>query len=251
MLSVITACYNSEKSIERTIKSVLEQSTNQIEHIFIDGESNDRTVQIIESYRKKYEEIGIKMVLVSEKDNGIFDAMNKGIKLSTGSIIGLLNSDDWYEPNTASLVIETFRNNPGLDIVMGAIYIHKGTNIITKRPKKSIYVTSRNFNHPAMFASKECYRAIGFYGESDFSWYLKSLKMNRKIMFLNNILTNFSAGGVSTRIKVHDIPHNIKCRYKMYRENGYSHYYFLECVFQEIAKYCIYENSGGVDIDES
>ena len=242
MLSIVTACYNSEKSIERTIKSVLGQSTNRIEHIFIDGSSKDKTVSIIESYRKKYEEKGIKMVVVCERDNGIYDAMNKGIKLSKGSVIGLLNSDDWYEPNTVSLVMKTFHNNPGLDIAMG-VYIHNGSKIITKRPQKSGFITSRNFNHPAMFVSKECYQAVGPYGEDDFSWYLKALKMNRQVILLKNVLTNFSAGGISTRIRICDIPQNVKYRYKIYRENGYSHFYFFECIFQEVAKYCLYENN--------
>lgn len=240
MLSVVTVCYNSEKTIERTIKSVLEQSTDQVEHIFVDGDSKDKTVSIIESYQGKYEEKGIKMTVISEKDKGIYDAMNKGIRLSTGSVIGFLNSDDWYETDTVSVVMEAFNNNPKADIVMGAAYIHNGTKILVKRPKKSIIITSRNFNFPGMFVRRECYQSVGFYEECDFDWYLRALKKKRQIAFIKNILVNFSAGGVSTQIKCHDILRNIKYRYKLYRNNGYSRFYFLECVVQDIAKYFFY-----------
>ena len=240
MLSIVTVCYNSEKTIEHTIQSVLNQSINQFEHIFIDGASKDRTVSIIESYRKKYEEKDIRMIVISEKDKGIYDAMNKGIQLSTGSIIGFLNGDDWYELDTISAVLETFNNNLEADIVMGAAYIHNGDRIIIKSPRKSGIITSRNFNMPGMFVKKECYQTVGFYGENDFDWYLRALKKKKQVVFIKNILVNFSAGGVSTRIKIHDVPRNIKYRYKIYRDNGYSRVYFFECMIQDTAKYLFY-----------
>ena len=244
MLSVITVCYNGEKTIERTIKSVLNQSTNQVEHIFIDGNSRDRTVSIIESYRKQYEDKGIKMSVISEKDNGIYDAMNKGIRLSTGSAIGFLNSDDWYEPDTVSIVLEEFKKNVNADIVMGSMYIQNRGKVITKIPHKSFVITSRNFNHPAMFVTRECYQNVGSYINDqrmfgDFDWYLRALKKKKNILYIRDVLVDFSVGGVSTKKSLRNALIKIKYRYSTYRDNGYSKLYFFECVFQELAKYCL------------
>ena len=92
-ISIITACYNSEKTIEDTILSIEGQKAPQIEHIIIDGGSTDRTLEIIEFYEEKISRV------ISEPDNGIYDAMNKGISITSGDIIGILNSDDVYADN--------------------------------------------------------------------------------------------------------------------------------------------------------
>ena len=91
LVSIITVCYNSEKVISSALESVLKQSYKNIEHIVIDGLSQDNTLSIIKEYEPLFEG---RMVVVSEKDEGIYDAINKGIKLAKGSIIGILNSDD-------------------------------------------------------------------------------------------------------------------------------------------------------------
>lgn len=95
-ISVITVSFNSEHTISDTIESVLNQTYNDIEYIIVDGSSSDNTMQIIKEYESKFEMSGKKLKWISEKDNGIYDAMNKGIKLSSGEVIGLLNSDDYY-----------------------------------------------------------------------------------------------------------------------------------------------------------
>ena len=92
--SIITVCYNSEKTIERTITSLRNQSYQNFEYIIIDGGSTDSTLEIIKK------NLDVVSILVSEKDEGIYDAMNKGIDLASGEIIGIINSDDWYENDT-------------------------------------------------------------------------------------------------------------------------------------------------------
>ena len=93
-VSVITVCYNSARTIEATIQSILMQTYSNIEYIIIDGASRDNTLDIIKKYEKEFNG---RLTVVSEPDNGIYDAMNKGIRMATGEVIGLLNSDDTYE----------------------------------------------------------------------------------------------------------------------------------------------------------
>ena len=98
-VSIITVCYNSAKTIEHTIKSVAGQDYGNIEYIIIDGGSTDGTLDIIDRYKDKIS------VLVSEPDEGIYDAMNKGISIASGELIGMINSDDWYGPYTVSAAV--------------------------------------------------------------------------------------------------------------------------------------------------
>ncbi len=92
-ISVITVCYNSEATVEQTIQSVLAQSHTDIEYIVVDGASTDRTLEIINKYKDQIS------VVISEKDKGIYDAMNKGLARVTGDVVGILNSDDLYKNN--------------------------------------------------------------------------------------------------------------------------------------------------------
>lgn len=93
-VSVLTPCYNSESTIEQTLISIENQTYKNIEYIIIDGGSVDRTLALIEEHRNKLPQ---RITIVSEKDHGIYDAMNKGICLAKGQLIGIVNSDDWYE----------------------------------------------------------------------------------------------------------------------------------------------------------
>jgi glycosyltransferase involved in cell wall biosynthesis len=108
-ITIITVCYNSEKTIKTTLDSVANQTFKKIEHIIIDGKSSDKTISIV----KKYPHI---KKIISEPDKGIYDAMNKGIKIATGDIIGFLNSDDFYSSNgVISKMAATFEEVPSLD----------------------------------------------------------------------------------------------------------------------------------------
>ncbi|MEM5831420.1 MAG: glycosyltransferase family 2 protein, partial [Candidatus Aenigmatarchaeota archaeon] len=105
-ISIITPSFNSEKTIEETIKSVLSQTYNDIEYLIIDGGSRDRTLEIVDKYKDKISKI------VSEPDKGIYDGMNKGIKLATGEIVGILNSDDLYfDESVIENVMKAFKEN--------------------------------------------------------------------------------------------------------------------------------------------
>ena len=97
LISVVTVCFNSERTISRTIESVLNQSYPIYEYLIVDGRSSDKTMDIVKEFEPLFNG---KMKVISEADNGIYDAMNKGILMAKGKLIGILNSDDWYEPDT-------------------------------------------------------------------------------------------------------------------------------------------------------
>ena len=117
-ISIITVVKNSSNTIEKTIKSVLAQEYKNLEYIIIDGGSTDGTLEIIKEYKKNIS------IFLTEKDNGIWDAMNKGIKIAKGDIIGFLNSDDNYNPSTINIVNNYF-NNYDIDFLFGTVKKHK------------------------------------------------------------------------------------------------------------------------------
>ena len=106
LISIITVCYNSENTIQKTIESITNQTYQNIEYIIIDGKSTDRTLEIINNNKGKISKI------VSEKDNGIYDAFNKGLKLYTGDLVGFVNSDDILTPNAIEILVRYYKNYP-------------------------------------------------------------------------------------------------------------------------------------------
>ena len=115
-VSIITVSYNSASTIKDTIESVASQTYDNIEYIVVDGNSKDKTVDIVTSYSKVIDKV------VSEPDKGIYDAMNKGVQLATGDIVGILNSDDFYETTTViEDIVKHFKNNKSSDIVFGDV----------------------------------------------------------------------------------------------------------------------------------
>lgn len=242
-ISIVTACYNSASTISRTIESVLSQSTSPYEHILVDGGSTDDTLSIIESYRDQYQAKDISLTVISEPDRGVYDAMNKGIHAASGDIIGLLNSDDYYEKDAMEILMREVKNDPA-DIYMGGIYIHNGSQIIRKYAKFSRrYQTSRNFNHPAMFATRKVYNEVGDYivgnVHNDYEWYLRALKMGKRVHIIPEIMTNFVIGGVSSQKSFKNTLKRIGLKYEVYERNGYSKLYMIECIGQELAKYVL------------
>ena len=103
-ISIITVCYNSEKTLQRTINSIKNQNLKNLEYIFIDGCSEDKTLEIINKNKVELENQGIKVIIISEPDSGLYNAMNKGIRLAKGEVISILNSDDYYLDGTLKIV---------------------------------------------------------------------------------------------------------------------------------------------------
>lgn len=200
-ISIITVCLNSEKTIERCIKSVLNQKYNKanIELIIIDGKSIDRTIKIIEKYKSKI------FHFESKKDKGIYDAMNKGIKMSTGDIIGILNSDDFYYPDTFNIVNKYF-NKYKIDYLFGSVdhlKIYHGFY-----PKKIWYKLNIVPSHSvSFFIKRKSQLKIGLYDNkfkysSDRDLFYRLVKSNFKGMATNKneIFGKFAIDGLSSRL---------------------------------------------------
>lgn len=204
-ISIITVSFNAEKTIERTIKSVLSQDYNYIEYILIDGFSTDGTMNIVEKYQK-----GIDIV-ISEKDNGIYDAINKGILLATGDIIGLLNADDeFFDNNVITKVANVFNNTPNLESIIGDIVFQSDSNKIIRKytsRRWSVNLFSWGFMppHPSFYCKRVNFIKNGLYNTSfkiaaDFDLLIRFLKINNiSYRYVPVVFVKMKMGGASTR----------------------------------------------------
>lgn len=239
-VSIVTVTYNSEKTLGITMESVLTQTYDRIEYLIIDGASSDGTVSLAESYRERMEQKGIRLRIVSEPDSGIYDAMNKGIQLAEGDIIGILNSNDWYEPDTVETVVKEFAQE-NCDLLFANIRMHKrdGSSFVKKARIRS-FQTSRDWNHPTMFVRADVYKSHPFRNKGihdDYGCYLQIAKEGYRMITLDKVLANFRMGGVSNHKSLKEAVQRIKDRYRWcYRVNGYSRWYLLECIAIEAAK---------------
>ena len=243
LVSIVTVCYNSENTVRATIESVLAQTYDKIEYLIIDGASSDGTVAIAEEYREKFAEKGYEYKIVSEKDNGIYDAMNKGINMAQGEIVGIINSDDWYEPIAIETAVNTY-NEEKYDMFYADINLIKANGqIMVKKSKKDRFPTSRHWNHPTSFVTKETYNELGAFRcegiHDDFDLFLRIRKAGKKIVIRNIVLANFRTGGTSNDKTLKKCVRRCKDRYRCYRNNKYSRLYFIECAAIEAAKFIL------------
>lgn len=206
--SIVTVSFNSQKTIERTIESVLGQTYHNIEYCIVDGNSKDGTVDIIKKYHSQYPDI---IKYVSEPDKGIYDAMNKGIRMATGDIIGIVNSDDWLEPNALQIVYDSLAaNNFNLDsLYTGGIKFHEKNKDTVLLPdmslmkRKSKQYFMGGIKHPATFVPRKVYDSIGLYDidmriSADTDFILRCYFGDVNFVVVSHVLSNMSEGGIST-----------------------------------------------------
>ena len=200
-VSIITVCFNSSPTILDTINSVNIQDYKHIEHIFIDGGSSDDTLSIIKSNCNRNK------IIISEKDSGIYDAMNKGLENATGDVIGFLNSDDLFANTNAVSRIMTLMSNSNI-VVGGIEMINSKNKIIRKWMPKSYNPTNIENNfypHPAFYIKNNLLVRVGNYNlkyevSSDFDWMLRCLlNSNDKVSILEEYIVTMRLGGKSTK----------------------------------------------------
>ena len=207
-LSIITATFNSEDTIERCLNSVIDSNIYNYEHIIIDGVSNDKTINII----KKYQKINPNIKLISELDKGIYDALNKGIIKSTGDIIGFLHSDDFFQTKFILSEIISRVEKENLDGIYGDLNYVNGDI----PPKIIRRWRSNDFNlrflkngwmppHPTLFLKKQVYKKYGLFNlnykiSADYDFMLRILKVvNLKVQYLPKVVTSMQLGGASNK----------------------------------------------------
>lgn len=195
LVSIITVVLNGELFIEQTINSVLQQNYSNIEYIIIDGGSSDNTLNIIKQYETKID------YWQSAKDNGLYFAMNKGISMAKGNIIGILNADDYYTIDTVKNVVESYIQTSA-DVFHGDISLISNSNPIRIKPNYDAMFQQPSIFHPTCFVKKTVYEAIGAFDtnykiSADYDFLLRCMKNNYTFQYIPQILCYFRYGGMS------------------------------------------------------
>lgn len=206
LITVVTVCFNSALTIRKTIESVLKQTYHYYEYIIVDGNSTDQTVQIAREYEDMFQG---RLQIISEPDEGIYDAMNKGIRMAKGKIVGLINSNDYYEEDALKKITDAY-TGADLEIVYGMereftkdgalrdiVFYHHA------------FLTERMINHPTCFVTKATYDTIGYFdiqykASGDYDFMLKAF-FSKRVTFtpVYEIIANFYFGGMSGKREAH------------------------------------------------
>lgn len=197
LVTIITVVFNSVNTLEQAIKSVINQSYPNIEYIVIDGGSNDGSVEVIEKFSSRVN------YWISEKDEGIYYAMNKALKQASGAIIGILNSDDWYERNAIELAVNYYCSNLDVDIIHGLLrFIGANEKPDSVVGHYSSFLDNGMIEHPTCFIKKSLYDRVGdfntnYRSAADYEWMLRARRVGAEFLFIPELLTNFRRGGMS------------------------------------------------------
>lgn len=202
-ISIVTATYNSAATVRDTLQSIAGQTYENIEHIIVDGVSSDQTLHIVAQYPHVAR-------VSSEKDKGIYDAMNKGIQIASGEVIGILNSDDFYNSNQVIENVMRLFQDQTVDAVYGDLqYVHPRDTSKIVRTWKSGEFNKRNFYfgwmppHPSFFVRKKAYEQFGYFNlalktAADYEIMLRFLfKNDMRVKYLPEVLVKMRTGGAS------------------------------------------------------
>ena len=207
MISIITATFNSAKTLKDTIQSVLRQTNKDFEYLIIDGGSTDETIDIVKSYESEFSG---RLKWVSEKDQGIYDAMNKGIKMASGDVVGILNSDDYFTSDDILQTVDNAFKSHEIDAIYGDIHFIRDGN-----PQKCVrYYSSRMFRpfwlrfgfmpaHPSFYCKREVFEKAGLYSldykiGADYEMMVRLFKKYRiKSLYINKDFVTMRTGGAS------------------------------------------------------
>lgn len=203
-ISIITVAYNAEKYIEGTIKSVLNQSYRNVEYIIVDGNSTDKTLAICDMYKSQID------VLISEPDNGLYDAMNKGIQKASGDVIGILNADDFYNTTEVlSDVAHAFESTQADCIYGDLVYVEaEDTSKVTRKwisgnYQKNAFLKGWMPPHPTFFVLKKHYTSFGSYNTdlksaADYELMLRMIHKHQiQPFYIPTVMVRMRVGGVS------------------------------------------------------
>ena len=204
LFSIITVSRNSSATIKQTLDSVLNQTLVAHEYIVIDGASTDGTVEIIKSYESRFRDKGIPFQWVSETDKGIYQAMNKGVSRAQGEIIGIINSDDWYEADTLASVAAHYSSHSRPAIVYGMLKSFYRGHPYAIGAIFHRFLTLTTIFHASTFVTKRVYDTIGLFAEcyriaADYDFFLRAQERGFTFSFCPVVLANCSDGGASRK----------------------------------------------------
>lgn len=224
-ISIVTICLNNEKNLKQTIESVLSQNYENIEYIVIDGGSSDGTLEILDLFSTSID------VLVSETDNGIYSAMNKGISRASGEIVGILNSGDVYYDNKVLTNIADCFHNTKAELIYGhsLVFDRTKSRVVRKNisPAYNENLMKRGWfpSHQSIFCKTSVFKKCGFYNESykiasDYEFLLRVINVYKIEPFrLNLFIIKFYLGGVSSKNLRNIYLSNLEC-YSAWKDNN-------------------------------
>lgn len=239
-VSITTVCFNSAETISRTVESVLNQTYSNIEYIVKDGGSTDDTVAVVRSYTKKFEDKGYKFIVISEKDSGMYDAINQAVLHCEGEIVGNINSDDYYEPDAVATMVATYEKTK-FDVAWGNITVRTPRTTFVKKAKIGNWLwTTIGFCHPAMFAKRSILLEHPYAKEcmaDDFEFATWAHVKGKKIVTVDHLISVFEFGGMSTKKSWADVMKRVNMVYGIYCKYGMSRLYWLQRMAYESIKY--------------
>ena len=236
LVSVITIVYNGEKHLRQTIESVLGQTYSSIEYIIIDGGSTDGSIAIIREYSDKL------AYWISEKDKGISDAFNKGIQKANGEIVGLINSDDWYERDAIEKMVKEI---VGFDVAYGQLRLWKGNKQEVIFNCDHQYIDyEMTLNHPTVFVKRDCYLKFGLFDlgykyAMDYDLLLRFKMQGCRFVHVGAVLANMRWEGLSDQTWVEACKEVRKIKDKYLPEKKLFHrlYFFKQVVAIRLGKF--------------
>ena len=205
-ISIITPTYNSGKTIDTTINALLRQNFSDFEYIIIDAVSKDDTLERVKSYIPLFEEKGVEVRIISEPDKGVYDAMNKGIALAEGELVGITNSDDWYEDNALSVIWKKFTDGK-VDrqncMIYGIERVWKDGKIYNLQRRGANFIKEGVMPHSTFFVSKIVYDRYGAFDLSvkilaDYDFISRCVSQGVKLEEVDVVISNFCLGGISS-----------------------------------------------------
>ena len=221
-VSVITVCFNSEKHIERSIQSTFSQTYPNIELIIVDGKSTDTTMQTINRYKEKIS------LIISEPDEGIYDAMNKGVHKSSGGILYFLNSDDvFFDSNVVADIVDEFKKHPSSEIIYGQIkYVNIPKELLLTlqriqfeyKSRLNLYI-NRVVPQQCFFSKKSVFDKVGIFNKryaiyGDYDWLLRSFNQGINIRYADRLVALFNTQGLSYQKRYAAILEKMEVVYK-------------------------------------
>jgi len=224
LVSIVTIVHNGELTLEQTIQSIFAQTYDNIEYIIIDGNSTDGTLDIVRKYEDKI------AYWMSEPDQGISDAFNKGITASMGCLIGMVNADDWYCNNAVELVVQEYLQDTNS--------IFHGKCQYWQRDMKPYYVFSgrddisyrMTINHPTVFVPRKLYDEVGLFDLSfkismDYEWSMRAKQVGKRFHYINSVISNMRLGGKSNHLLMHSLE-ELRVRH-LYGMSSIKNYFIL------------------------